>query len=429
MAQLHSEIQAELSKPSLLERVKHKASTEVDQLLNKGHMTYAAKKTYDTLPQDLQTTLPKPLQQKLGSAALPAFHSLLERMEKAAGVMPRLMGAAKNVALGATEAGMHRNEVAGLGVLAVPGLDTLQASARARIAGDKGHNAVEKRRVLGESAHAALDVGGLGLLAAPAAARLKHAFVSSGYGGNKAQNPPGMRGHSIIPAFVSPELEQKTAGAIKRVGELLTGSKAKMLAGKAKEHSDRAVSTIKDRVTPPDAKSTDSLFKHLQQTSGTARKERSAASRIGALASKERGKVQNTRLAVGTAAGASAGLAAGHKKEAGVGVGSGMSASSYSGPLSFGSFKMVSGIPGFNSPELATKPTKQASAFLEEATKLLKEGGMNTATGAMHAAGKLHATQSVGAPKTTAPAGPSIAQVSKPNGFGTPLSGTKKNIL
>lgn len=294
MAQLHNEIHAELSKPTLLERVKHKASSEIDQLLDKGHMNYAAKKTYETLPQTLQVTLPASLQQKFASVVAPAFISLLERMSKSAGFVPRVLGAAKSVALGATEAGMHKNEVAGLGVLAVPGLDTLQASARARLAGDKGHDAVEKRHLLGEGAHAALDVGGLGLLAAPAAARLKHA---------------------------------------------------------------------------------------------------------------------------------------------GVGVGAGMTASQYSGPLSLGSFKMVSGIPGFNNPELAVKPTKQAHALVDAFHFGLKEelkklaGGMNTATGAMHAAGKLHATQSVGAPKTTAPAGPSIAQVSKPQGFGVPISGAKKNML
>jgi len=299
MAELVHEIHAELSKPTLLERVKHKAVSEVDQLLDKGHMSYAAKKTYETLPSTLQTTLPQPLQAKFASVAASAFVSLLERMGKTAAIVPRVMGAmralpgaAKNIALGATEAGMHKNEVAGLGVLAVPGLDTLQATARARLAGDKGHGAVEKRQLLGEGAHAALDVGGLGLLAAPAAAHLKHA---------------------------------------------------------------------------------------------------------------------------------------------GVGVGAGMTASQYSGPLSLGSFKMVSGIPGFNNPELAVKPTKQAHAdalhagFKDELKKLA--GGMNTATGAMHAAGKLHATQSVGAPKTTAPAGPSIAQVAKPQGYGVPISGAKKNML
>lgn len=59
--------------------------------------------------------------------------------------------------------GEHAIELAGLGVLAVPGLDTLQAKMRSR---DNPHE-WEKKRMLGEGAHAALDVGGLGILAAP----------------------------------------------------------------------------------------------------------------------------------------------------------------------------------------------------------------------------------------------------------------------
>lgn len=452
MPHLAHEIHAELSKPTLFDKVKNKATSEVDQLLDKGKMTYAAKKTYETLPSDLQATLPKPLQEKLGSAALPAFIGLLERMGKQAALLPpRLMGAAhalpgamrelpgaaKAIATGATDVGMHKNEIAGLGVLAVPGLDTLQASARARFAGDKGHDAVEKRHLLGEGAHAALDVGGLGLLAAPAVAHLKHAFASSSYGGNAAQNPPGMRGRSQLPAFTAPEIAvKKTAGAAKRVGELLTGSKAKALSGAAADHAGKAVSAIKSRVTPAGAKDSDSIFKHLSQTSATARHERGAAKRLDTLAGKELGKVNATRAGAGAIAGASIGAAVTRDKEAGVGVGAGMSTSGYSGPLSMGAFKMVSGIPSFNSPELASKPAqKEAQQLVDCFHAALKDelqkiaGGMNTATDAMHAAGRLHTTQSVGAPKTTAPAGPSIAQIAKPRGYGTPVSGAKKNML
>jgi hypothetical protein len=295
MAELAHEIHAELSKPTLLERVKHKAVSEVDQLLDKGHMTYAAKKTYETLPPTLQATLPQPFQAKFASVALPALVSLLKRMGKSAGVMSMVRQAPGALAGVARKVNPHAaTEIGGLGVLAVPGADTLQATARARLAGDKSREGVEKRQLLGEGTHAALDVGGLGILAAPE-------------------------------------------------------------------------------------------MKHLL-------------------------------------------------KRAGVGVGAGMTASQYSGPLSLGSFKMVSSIPGFNNPELEAKPTKQAhlatvlhAGFKDELKKLA--GGMNTATGAMHAAGKLHATQSVGAPKTTAPAGPSIAQVSKPQGYGVPISGAKKNML
>lgn len=70
---------------------------------------------------------------------------------------------------------LHHNEglhdVLGLGVLAAPALDKLQASARAHLAKDKGHDATEKRQLMGEGAHAGLEVGGLGYLAAPVIAK------------------------------------------------------------------------------------------------------------------------------------------------------------------------------------------------------------------------------------------------------------------
>ena len=72
----------------------------------------------------------------------------------------------------------HGTELAGLGILAAPGLDTLQAHARARLAGDRGPGAVEKRQFMGEAGHAAADVGGLGVLMGPEIAKLmKHSGV------------------------------------------------------------------------------------------------------------------------------------------------------------------------------------------------------------------------------------------------------------
>ena len=53
-------------------------------------------------------------------------------------------------------------ELAGLGVLAVPGLDTVQAKIRSR----KNPHDWEKKRLMGEGTHAALDVAGLGVLGA-----------------------------------------------------------------------------------------------------------------------------------------------------------------------------------------------------------------------------------------------------------------------
>jgi len=98
-------------------------------------------------------------------------------------------------------------------------------------------------------------------------------------------------------------------------------------------------------------------------------------------------------------------------KSAGAGVGAGTSTSQYSGPLSFGPFKQTSQIPPFVAP-----PIEQAKTAAP-------------ATGAMGVAGKLRAAQRVAGPKVTGFAGPSISEVSKPKGFGKPLSGTLKNQL
>jgi hypothetical protein len=89
---------------------------------------------------------------------------------KEAGALARVRGA-----LGSPAAREHLPEIAGLGVLALPGMDTLQAHARARLAKDKAPHAAEKRRLLGEGVHAALDVGGLGVLMAPELRHLRGA--------------------------------------------------------------------------------------------------------------------------------------------------------------------------------------------------------------------------------------------------------------
>ena len=67
----------------------------------------------------------------------------------------------------------HGLELGGLGVLAVPSLDTIQASTRARLAGDKDPEAAERRRMFGETGHAIADAGGLGILMAPELSKLK----------------------------------------------------------------------------------------------------------------------------------------------------------------------------------------------------------------------------------------------------------------
>jgi hypothetical protein len=129
-------------------------------------------------------------------------------------------------------------------------------------------------------------------------------------------------------------------------------------------------------------------------------------------------------------------------KAAGVGVGSGMTASQYSGPLSFGPFKQTSGIPPFQRPPLtAPAEEKTAEQRCPHGHVISKTAGCRTcgyaktaapmasATGAMGPKASLTATQRMGQPKTTGFAGPSISDVSKPKGFGKPLSGALKNQL
>lgn len=271
-------------------------------------------------------------------------HAIVQ-VVKQAGLMQRLPQAVrsipstvKNVVTGAGERNMHMNEVAGLGVLAVPGLDTLQSKLRARLAGDTSHHGAEKRQLLGEGAHAALDVGGLGILAAPALSHLrKHAFANSGYAGNVAQNGPGMKSHSQLPAFKPAQLQVKVSkvSPLKRVGELVTGSKAGRLREAALRHADRAAD-------------------------GKLPRELKAARKLRGLAKSEENRVGKTQGAlVGSAALGTVSDTTGlvekvrdHKKEAGVGVGAGMTTSQYSGPLSYGPFKMTSGIPPFKRPAM-----------------------------------------------------------------------------
>jgi hypothetical protein len=88
--------------------------------------------------------------------------------KKTAGVFDAVKGGLRSV-------GQHLHnhedayELAGLGALAVPGLDSMQAHLRAG-PGASEHQ-IAKKRLLGENAHAAIDVGGLGVLAAPIAAK------------------------------------------------------------------------------------------------------------------------------------------------------------------------------------------------------------------------------------------------------------------
>lgn len=73
----------------------------------------------------------------------------------------------------ASEAGTHKAELAGLGILAVPGVDALQAHGRAALAGDYNKAGVKKRTVLPHAAHPIAETAGLGVLAAPSLMHLR----------------------------------------------------------------------------------------------------------------------------------------------------------------------------------------------------------------------------------------------------------------
>jgi len=258
----------------------------------------------------------------------------------------------------------------------------------------------------------------------------KVGFAPSAFGGQPAQNPPGMKGQSQVPPFVAPPLEMKTSAALKPIKDF-----AKTLSGQGTKLRDSSISHLKaardiENVLNsrlPLSKTVDlpAMRGGWAHSSGALATDAKRHARAGHLSSvlagvadKETAKARKTLGAGVLAAGTASGLASHHikSKEAGVGVGAGMSTSQYSGPLSFGPFKQTSGIPPFTRPPLVTPDEKVAAS-------------MASATGAMGPKASLTTTQRVGQPKTTGFAGPSISEVSKPKGFGTPLSGALKNQL
>lgn len=97
-------------------------------------------------------------------------------------------------------------------------------------------------------------------------------------------------------------------------------------------------------------------------------------------------------------------------------------------PLSrAGSKAALKGVGGYGPYRRADKARLEAKRELEEAQG--KVAAMGAANAGMTPAGRLANTQRVGAPKTTNPSGPSIADYSKPVGFGTPLPGATKTAV
>lgn len=108
----------------------------------------------------------------------------------------------------------------------------------------------------------------------------------------------------------------------------------------------------------------------------------------------------------------------------------GFAQSAYSGPLSDGnSTKYESYIPPFRNPPVKTAgpPSEDKKADVVKTSAMLDE--MCKLNNVISSQGQLTKTKKVGAPKASAPPGPSIQQVAKPVGFGTPIAGATKGSI
>lgn len=83
-----------------------------------------------------------------------------------------------------------------------------------------------------------------------------------------------------------------------------------------------------------------------------------------------------------------------------------------------GNFMMASEVPAFRSPTLKSPLQARPQQIVE------KLGGVPTTP-----AGRLANSKRIGAPRVTPPPGPSIAQISKPVGYGKPVAGAAKGKI
>jgi len=83
-----------------------------------------------------------------------------------------------------------------------------------------------------------------------------------------------------------------------------------------------------------------------------------------------------------------------------------------------GNFMMASEVPAFRSPTLKSPLQARPQQIVE------KLGGVPTTP-----AGRLANSKRIGAPRVTPPPGPSIAQISKPVGYGKPAAGAAKGTI
>lgn len=90
-----------------------------------------------------------------------------------------------------------------------------------------------------------------------------------------------------------------------------------------------------------------------------------------------------------------------------------------------GGFLMSSEMPGFRAPSLKSAIQTPPQSIVTKFAAAVEKLGSSATT----PAGMLAKSKAVGLPKVTAPPGPSIAQVAKPVGFGTPKPGALKNSI
>lgn len=96
--------------------------------------------------------------------------------------------------------------------------------------------------------------------------------------------------------------------------------------------------------------------------------------------------------------------------------------SQYSGPLSMGAFKMVSGLPPRTAPSLSATVQRRVDPVAMSKSAVMMQRGLTPA-------GMLSSAQRIGTAKITAPGGPSLADLSKPIGYGTKIPGATKGSL
>lgn len=102
--------------------------------------------------------------------------------------------------------------------------------------------------------------------------------------------------------------------------------------------------------------------------------------------------------------------------------GAGFGVSQFSGPLSMGAFRMASGAPGFSAPGLGSTFQRRGGPLMAPKIAAMLQEGLSPK-------GMLASGQRIGEAKLTTPAGPSIADLSKPLGFGGKLPGATKGTI